>query len=139
MVTDGKKVDDLWTKVKSQWDNVLWLTAAGFLSYYLDVFGTAFSDDRVNIFWFYCGLAFLTAGWLLVGFITLFVYKVRNIPPNDWRKKYPSVFPAITTAFVTGFACLTMALWPIWSLLTIPILFTLFMAIIILISWLPNW
>lgn len=139
MAPDVRRSDNWWTKAKSQWDNVLWVAAAGFLIYYLDVFGTAISDERINIYWFYGGVTFLIVGWLLVGFITIFVYKIKQIPSDDWRKHYPAVFPAITTAFVTGFGCLTMALWPIWSLLTLPILFTLFMAIIILISWLPNW
>ncbi|RYQ82074.1 hypothetical protein Ahy_B10g100651 [Arachis hypogaea] len=55
---------------------------------------------------------------------------------KKWQIQSISVLPFATAFGVVSFCLFTFALWPIWNFLTLPLLFTLFMACMVVFPYL---
>jgi hypothetical protein len=66
---------------------------------------------------------------------------LRHILKNEdkWELIAPAAIPTATLVGLTSFLLFSIALWPIWGFLTLPLLFTLFMAFVVVSPYLPPY
>ncbi|XP_070540934.1 transmembrane protein 128-like [Ptychodera flava] len=118
--------------------NAMWMVASIAVFYYTDFAIAVRVDPRINRLWFNVGVV-LVAVNIAIGFYFVVICSwIRKIHTDDWEKHMPAAIPIATVAFIGGAVCLNVGLWPVWSILTPFILFTLFMGVVVLISLLPN-
>ncbi|GMH18953.1 hypothetical protein Nepgr_020794 [Nepenthes gracilis] len=111
-------------------ENVLWISSAAFIVYFGDRHSNfiylLLHDNRIRRMPLYLGLVgFLSnAAYFLYANISTWGIRKYN---ERWDLIGDSALPFVTIGFIS-FCLLTLALWPIWSFLTLPLVFTLFMA-----------
>ncbi|KAG6740585.1 hypothetical protein POTOM_056040 [Populus tomentosa] len=64
----------------------------------------------------------------------MFAWSVRRFD-EKWELSSISTLPLVTLLGLVSFCLFSFSLWPIWSFLTLPLLFTLFMACMVIF---PN-
>eukprot|EP00250_Pteridium_aquilinum_P006589 c16478_g1_i2 orf=540-1193(-) len=109
-------------------EDCLWLASAFFILYYGDFHSDFFTllanDARVHRTPLHMGLACLMLDCCMV-----MLYIALSLQAQEKsRLQAPGVIQAVTMLGSLAFILMSIALWPIWSFLTIPMLFTLFMA-----------
>ncbi|KAL3865145.1 hypothetical protein ACJMK2_006766 [Sinanodonta woodiana] len=118
--------------------NILWLIASMATFYYSDFYLAVTYDPRVNRLWFNIGMLLVGVNICIAVFLIIWLSYIKKIDSDQWEKRYPAAIPIATASFVLGAFVLTVALWPVWGILTPVILFVLFMGFIVLIAMLPN-
>lgn len=123
----------------SAWDNrrlmlrhraedLLWLGSAFFILYYGDFRSNFFSlvatDARVWRTPLHIGSACLALDCCIILYIAIRVQQRLQLAA-------PGVIEAAIMVGLVAFILICIALWPIWNFLTIPMLFTLFMAFMV--------
>lgn len=123
-------------------ENFLWLASTAFIIYYGDFRSNFFSllahDPRVRRMPLLFGLACLMLD------ISIFLYlAIRLRTLNRIQEKLdvlaPGAIPTATMVGLAAFILFSIALWPIWNILTVPMLFTLFMACIVVLPYFPPY
>ncbi|XP_010254373.1 PREDICTED: transmembrane protein 128 isoform X2 [Nelumbo nucifera] len=120
-------------------ENVLWIASATFIVYFGDrqsnLIYLLWRDDRIRRMPLYLGMAcfFLNVGiFFYTSFVAWGIWK----SDEKWEVVTPSAAPAVALLGLFSFCLLSFALWPIWSFLTLPLLFTLFMSCIVVSPYL---
>lgn len=120
-------------------ENVLWIASAAFIVYFGDrhcnLIYLLWHDDRIRRTPLYLGIA--GAGLNVVYFLytSMLAWGFRK-PNEKWEASGSSVLPFLTLLGLVSFCLLSFALWPIWSFLTLPLVFTLFMACMVVSPYL---
>lgn len=112
-------------------ENFLWIASAIFIVYYGDARSNfiyiLWHDHRIRRPALYLGMVgvFLNVG--IFSYMNLLAWGIRK---TDEKLEViaPSVAPLVTMVGLASFCSYCIALWPIWSFLSLPLLFTLFMA-----------
>lgn len=119
-----------------------WLAACTFLLY--------FGDSHHNCFHILLHNARIHLQPLLVGYLCLAVGGCIYLYLAVWcrhvardRRSFDILAPgAVPTAILLGigaFILFTYALWPVWGVLTLPILYVLFMGVVVVSPYLPPY
>ncbi|CAL5198611.1 unnamed protein product [Lathyrus oleraceus] len=125
-------------------ENFLWLASAVFIIYYGDQHSNFIylmcHDDRIRRLPLYLGMIGVGLNALIFVYTTILAWSVRRFDEKWGLKKWEitsiTVLPFATVFGIISFCLFSFALWPIWSFLTIPLLFTLFMACMVVIPYL---
>ncbi|KAH7572376.1 hypothetical protein JRO89_XS04G0245500 [Xanthoceras sorbifolium] len=119
-------------------ENVLWIASSLFIIY--------FGDRHYNLIYLLChddrirSLEIAFIHWLGVCWVecchyffytSMLAWRVRRFD-EKWELSSISALPFVTLLGLVSFCLLSFALWPIWSFLTLPLLFTLFMACMVI-------
>ncbi|KAL5729542.1 hypothetical protein ACHQM5_002480 [Ranunculus cassubicifolius] len=121
-----------WTELA---ENLLWIASAFFIIYY--------GDRNSNFIYVLCHDHRITRPALYFGMVGVFlnvgIFSYMNLLAWGIRKTdeklemiAPSVAPLVTMVGIVSFCLFSIALWPIWSFLSLPLLFTLFMACMVI-------
>lgn len=112
-------------------ENVLWIASALFIIYYGDRHSNfiflLWHDERIRRLPLYLGMVLVGLNVAFFFYTSMLVWNVRRFD-EKWESFCISALPYVTLLGVVSFFLLSFALWPIWSFLTLPLLFTLFMA-----------
>lgn len=125
-----------WTRAL---ENFLWITSAAFAVYYGDrrsnMVSLLWSDERIRRTALHLGLVSTVVNVGLVVYTTCFP---SSCPPKSYDKceALPAAAPLLISLGFLSFCLFSYALWPIWSFLTIPLLFTLLMASMVISPYL---
>lgn len=125
-------------KNKSSWinaHNVFWMVSAMAVFYYTDFYMALRYDPRVVKHYLYPGLCCLGASMSIALYLIGYYHYYLGIA--DYENHSPYAVPLSTILFFIAMLCLCVALWPVWSVLTPFILFTLFMGTIFLFTIIP--
>ncbi|XP_046576893.1 transmembrane protein 128-like [Haliotis rubra] len=114
--------------------NVLWLVAGVAVFYFSDVVMVIRYDPRVDRLWFNIGSVLMGINISIAMFLVVYLSQIKKISSDDWERHYPALIPIATAAFIFGGISLTVGLWPVWGLLTVPILFTMFMSFVVFVA-----
>jgi len=117
--------------------NVAWILAAIAVLYFTDFAAVIVYDENVYRTWLLLGAVFLFLFLCVAVFIIGYVSWYRRISSDDWETLYPTAIPLATAFFVTASFCITVSLWPVWSILTPIILFIMLMGVIVIIAMIP--
>ncbi|KAK7292069.1 hypothetical protein RIF29_07734 [Crotalaria pallida] len=128
-----------------QWlENFLWLASAAFIIYYGDhnsnLVYLLFHDNRIRRLPLYLGMIGIALNALIFIYTSILAWSVRRFDEKWGLKKWEitsiTVLPFAIVSGIVSFCLFSFALWPIWSFLTLPLLFTLFMAFMVVIPYL---
>lgn len=115
----------------------LWIASVVFIIYYGDRHSNfiylLWHDDRVRRFPLYMGVVCVSLDLLFFFYKNMLTSGGRS-SSLKWEISSMAALPFITMLGLISFCLFCFALWPIWSFLTLPLVFTLFMACIVTIS-----
>ncbi|TYJ24531.1 hypothetical protein E1A91_A08G266500v1 [Gossypium mustelinum] len=117
-----------WTEVL---ENVLWVASALFIIYFGDrhsnLIYLLLHDERIRRMPLYLGLVSTVFSVAIFFYMSILMWSVRRFD-ETWELLSINALPFLTLLGLISFCLLCFALWPIWGFLTLPLLFTLFMA-----------
>lgn len=87
-------------------------------------------------FFFNIGLAGF-GGWLLVAAYLILYLKYYMKIPGEWEEYSPRAIPVATVCAVMSLIAFVVAFWPVWTWLTIPAIFCLFLGALNLAHFVP--
>lgn len=120
----------IWSRIEIL-ENVLWLVSAAFVVYFGDrhsnLIYLLWHDDRIRRVPLYLGMVGVGLNFIIFCYTSLLAWNARRFD-EKWEMTSTSALPFVTLLGMTSFCLFTFALWPIWGFLTLPLLFTLFMA-----------
>ncbi|KAF6154232.1 hypothetical protein GIB67_001128 [Kingdonia uniflora] len=123
-------------------ENVLWITSAIFIIYFGDRYSNLiyllWRDDRIRRTPMYLGIVGIVLNCGILFYMSLIAWGFRK-SDEKWDVLTPAIAPFVTLLGLSSYFLFSYALWPIWSFLTLPLLFTLFMACIVLSPYLKFW
>jgi len=120
--------------------NFLWLIAAGLVAYYgefvdavivMPLFGAA---EEINSPCYWIGVALLFINLAIFYYLVVHLSWNRGVKSDDWDSYVPFAVPLATASFVGAALFLSLGLWPQYGVLTVPILSTVFMGFIVIVS-----
>ncbi|CAI9733034.1 Hypothetical predicted protein [Octopus vulgaris] len=118
--------------------NVMWLLTAMATFYYTDFYPALLYDTRINRFWLNLGALLIGVNITIGAFLILWTSCIKKISSDEWERQYPAAIPTATASFILGAVCVTIGLWPVWSILTPLILFFIFMGFVVVVAVIPN-
>ncbi|KAM7266842.1 hypothetical protein ACFE04_009008 [Oxalis oulophora] len=112
-------------------ENVLWTFSVLFIIYYGDresnFIYLLWHDQRIRRVPLYFGVVGVGLNIVIFFYTSMKAWGGRTLD-EKWEFTSISALPYVTFLGLGSFILLCFALWPIWSFLTLPLLFTLFMA-----------
>lgn len=134
MRTSSPRTPRVWSRIEIV-ENVLWLASAAFIVYYGDrksnLIYLFWHDDRIRRLPLYVGTVGVVLNIIIFCYTSMSAWSVRRFD-EKWELASISALPFVTLLGVISFCLFCFALWPIWSFLTLPLLFTLFMACMVI-------
>ncbi|XP_038699430.1 transmembrane protein 128-like [Tripterygium wilfordii] len=116
-------------------ENVLWVASAVFIVYFGDrksnFIYLLWHDDRIRRLPLYFGMACVGVNIVIFFYTSIFSWSLRRFN-EKWELLSISALPFVTLLGLVSFCLFSFALWPIWSFLTLPLVFTLFMACMVI-------
>ncbi|XP_010250047.1 PREDICTED: transmembrane protein 128-like [Nelumbo nucifera] len=120
-------------------ENVLWIASAAFIVYFGDresnLIYLLWRDDRIKRIPLYLGLACIFLNFGVFVYASLSAWGIKK-SEDKWEVMTPAAAPFVAILGLSSFCLLSFALWPIWSFLTLPLLFTLYMACVVISPYL---
>lgn len=120
-------------------ENYIWIGSAIFIIYYGDsnsnLIYLLWHDGRIRRIPLYIGMLGVSLNISYFLFTSMLVWRVRKSSEN-WEVSSATALPIITLLGLLSFCLFSFALWPIWSFLTLPLVFTLFMACMVILPYL---
>ena len=135
---DRNAIDAVVTSNKSTFNahTIFWMIAAMIVFNYTDFANVLVNDARVKVNLLTAGCGMIAINLSIGAYLVIYLSYIRG--KRDWTvHAHPALIPVATLFGCIGMVISTIALWPVWGFLTLPILFTLFMGIIMLASLLP--
>lgn len=120
--------------------NLLWLLAAGLVAYYGEFVDAAIMTplygeaEDINALCYAVGVAILFINLSIFCYLVVYLSWHRGVKSDDWDTYVPCAIPLATASFVGAALFLSLGLWPQYGVMTVPILSTLFMGFIVLVS-----
>ncbi|GAV68328.1 hypothetical protein CFOL_v3_11831 [Cephalotus follicularis] len=115
-------------------ESVLWIASAVFIVYFGDrrsnLMHVLWHDKRIRRMPLYLGMAGVGLNVVIFFYSRMLSWSIRRFD-DKWDMPSISALPYVTLLGVVSFCLLSFAMWPIWSFLTLPLLFTLLMACIV--------
>ncbi|XP_050365038.1 uncharacterized protein LOC126783591 [Argentina anserina] len=112
-------------------ENVMWLVSAAGIVYLGDsksnLIFLLWHDDRVRRLPLYIGMVGVVLNIIIFCYTSMSAWSVGRFD-EKWEIASISALPFVTLLGAISFCLFSCALWPIWGFLTLPLLFTLFMA-----------
>ncbi|KAD6454614.1 hypothetical protein R6Q59_016322 [Mikania micrantha] len=119
-------------------ENVLWIASAVFIIYlgdwHYNLIYILFHDGRIRRTPLYFGLFGVSLNVGFFVYTSMLVWGVRK-SSERWELSSTDALPYVTTVGLVSFCLFCFALWPIWSFLTLPLVFTLFMAGMVILPY----
>lgn len=119
-------------------ENVLWIASAAFIIYFGDwqsnLVYVLWHDERIRRVPLYLGLVNIILNIAYFFYTSMSTSGVKKYY-EKWEVIGDSALPFVTLGLIS-FCLFTFALWPIWSFLTLPLVFTLFMACMVVSPYL---
>ncbi|KAJ7978899.1 Transmembrane protein [Quillaja saponaria] len=128
-------------------ESCLWLASAAFVVYFGDrrfnLIYLLWHDERIRRLPLYLGMIGVGVNVLIFIYTSILAWRVRRVDEKLELKKWEitsiTALPFVTLCGLISFCLFAFSLWPIWSFLTLPLLFTLFMACMVIIPYCHNW
>ncbi|XP_010535869.1 PREDICTED: uncharacterized protein LOC104811035 [Tarenaya hassleriana] len=120
-------------------ENGLWIASAVFIVYFGDrhsnMLHILLHDVRIRRTPLYLGMLGIGVNIIILIYEKMLSWSIRRFE-GKWELWNISSLPFITLLGLVSFCLLSFALWPIWGFLSIPLLFTLFMACLVVFPYL---
>lgn len=125
------------SRISAKLHAVFWVLLAAFVAARTDLFVVLFSDERVSRFWLDVALLCAGVNACLGLYLTVYLPYIAKITLS-WGVYCPRVIPTITGVGCALLLSLVCALWHVFGLLTIPVVFVMFMGFTFLLFLIPT-
>ncbi|XP_076920823.1 uncharacterized protein LOC143582059 [Bidens hawaiensis] len=119
-------------------ENILWIASVSFIIYLGDWHSNLIyilvHDGRIRRIPLYLGLFGVSLNVACFVYTSMLVWGVRK-SSERWELSSTDALPYVTIVGLVSFCLFCFALWPIWSFLTFPLVFTLFMACMVILPY----
>ena len=135
---DRNAIDEVLSRNKSNFNGhtIFWMIAAALVFNYTDFANVLVNDSRIKTDLLKVGSGMIAVNLSVGAYLVVYMSYIRG--KKDWSAHaHPALIPVATLFGCIGMVISTIALWPVWGFLTLPILFTLFMGIVMLASLMP--
>jgi len=123
-------------KVRDIIERLLWIGASVWIWVNFDCKNVLGSQD-VKLGTFRIGAAcFMICAAIFIGFQGYISYVIKS--EKDIDELFPMAIPVATFTFLVGGVAMNVALWPVYSWYTFPMLFTFFMAFVCTVAFIPG-
>lgn len=120
-------------------ENFIWIASAVFIIYFGDGHSNfifiLWRDGRIRRVPLYLGMVGVGLNLIFFLYTSLLSWSSRK-SSEKWDFSSTSALPFVTLLGIISFCLFSFALWPIWSFLILPLLFTLLMAGMVLAPYL---
>ncbi|CAK9147134.1 unnamed protein product [Ilex paraguariensis] len=120
-------------------ENFLWIASAVFIMYYGDRHSNfiylLWHDDRIRRIPLYLAVLGISLNIIFFLYTSILAWAVRKTS-EKWEFSNTAALPFITVLGLISFSLFSFALWPIWGFLSLPLVFTLFMACMVILPYL---
>jgi len=137
------KTDKWLAYILSKLHALLWIVIAGSVAAYTELLEVIIEGHpphdpkrQLNRFFFNIGLAGF-GGWLMVAAYLIFYVKYYLKWQGEWEDYSPRAIPVATVCAVGSLVAFTVAFWPVWTWLTIPSIFVLFLGALNIAHFVP--
>ncbi|XP_071724082.1 uncharacterized protein [Rutidosis leptorrhynchoides] len=119
-------------------ENVLWIVSAVFIVYFGDCHSNLiyllFHDTRIRRAQMYVGLFGVSLNVIYFLYTSMSAWSTGE---SSEKRALSTTYalPLVTILALFSFCLFCFALWPIWSFLTLPLVFTLFMASMVILLY----
>ena len=117
---------------------MLWLLTSIGVFYFTDFALVLLYDKRVDRLWLNIGASGIGIAVLCCLYCIVWLSWIKKVRSEKWEEYNPYVIPTATIATLIGGAMICKSVWPVWSILAIPILGTQFMGFIVFIAMIPD-
>lgn len=120
-------------------ENFLWIASSLFIMYSGDRHSNfiylLLHDHRIQRIPLYLGMIGVSLNAIFFLYTSMLVWGFRK-SSEKWEISNTAALPFVTILGLISFCLFSFALWPIWSFLTLPLMFTLFMACMVILPYL---
>lgn len=117
---------------------MLWLLASIGVFYFTDFALVLLYDRRVDRLWLNAGAACIGVAVLCCLYCIVWLSWIKKVHSDKWEQHNSFVIPIATIASLIGGVVLCKSVWPVWSILTIPIMVSQFMGFVVFIAMIPD-
>ncbi|KAK4762373.1 hypothetical protein SAY86_008141 [Trapa natans] len=121
-----------WTEIV---ENILWIGSAMFVIYFGDnhsnLIYLLWHDGRVRRVPLYLGMVAIGLNLVIFFYTSMLAWSAKRFD-EKWELTSISALPYVTLLGLIALCLLSFSLWPIWGFLTFPLLFTVFMACMVI-------
>ena len=128
---------DLVKKVRSKCEATLWVGGCIWLLSYLDFIHVVLESNKVDRLWFNMGIIAFLVNVVIFSYLAFWLPYIAKVD-EEWEDYCPRVIPTATLVGLFSTLCIVIGLWPIYGILTLPILFVFFMGSIMAVHFMPN-
>ena len=115
---------------------ICWMILGIMVFTFTDFANVVVNDARVDSAYLKLGGIFFVVNFIIGIYFVVYLSYIRGY--RNWTDHaHPALIPVATFCGCMGLIFFTIAFWPVWGILTIPILFSLFMGMFMLISLSP--
>ena len=118
-------------------ENLCWLLASILCIYLSNIVNVVLSDERVYRSLLLIAFFFMASMVGLMAYMIIGLTYVRKIDPKYWNETNPVLIPLVTACFITASLLLIVSLWPVYTWITIPLLFTILMGLVVILINIP--
>ena len=128
-----------WGRMRSWVFCIFWIIGGYFTMKHTDLVGVLLHSNLVYRFVLNISLLLLGLTVAVACYLTLFI-EVQNyeVAILHFLPQKPRAIPVATFTWVSGSTFFAIAIWPVYHLLTFPIMFVLFVGFVNLISLIPS-
>lgn len=118
--------------------NVLWLLASIGVFYFTNFALVVLYDERVDGVWLYSGAGCISITIVCCLYCIVWLTWIKRVQSDKWEEHNVLVIPLATIAAIVGGVLICKGLWPVWSVLTIPIVGIQFMGLVVAVAMIPD-
>ena len=88
--------------------------------------------------WLYAGIGCLGISFICFLYCVLWLSCIKKVKSDNWEDYNSFVIPIATVAIILGCGLICRGLWPVWSVLTFPIVGIQIYGFVIFVAMIPG-
>ncbi len=138
--SDAKKARALMVdRISAKLQSLFWVLAAIGTCYYVDFFNVAMNNTEVRRSVLNVGVVCFACNICLILYLAVYLPIWKNVKDyKQWPIYCPNVIPAICFLGMATIVLFHVAFWPVWGLLTPPIMFIFTLGFMLVGLFLPS-
>ena len=117
---------------------LLWVLAAAAVVIFTDVPRITFTDERISQVWLIIALCASGMAAACALYLTVYLPYIARVYAA-WEVYCPNVVPMATLSSLAAFLAFSIAIWPVYGLLTVPLLSVLCVGGLMAFHFVPAW
>jgi hypothetical protein len=113
------------------------VSLAIFTIYYSNFFKNLFHNENINTPYFYIAMALYIGALAIFFYLCVYLPHFKNIEDDQWDTYCPNAIPTATLCGVLAMITVIIAIYPVWGLLSIPMLLIMKLGLVMFVNFIP--